>query len=42
MKNAAAVALGKLAKGHPKKFSQAELDRRAKRLVEARKKRWKS
>jgi len=44
-KNPAAVALGKLAKGKPKKFARhsytrEELERRKQRLDEARKKRW--
>ena len=39
--NKSASALGKLAKGKPKNYTQAELDRRAKRLAEARKLRWK-
>jgi hypothetical protein len=34
--NPAAVALGKLGKGHPKNFSKAELARRTKRLADAR------
>jgi hypothetical protein len=38
--NRAAQALGRLAKGVPKKFSAAELARRKKLLSEARKKRW--
>lgn len=37
-KNQAAIALGKLAKGVPKTFTPEELERRAQRLVEARKK----
>ena len=36
-KNPAAVALGKLAKGHPKHFSQAELARRRDRMLEINK-----
>ena len=39
-KNPAAVSLGKLARGVPKSFTQAELDRRRKRLADARVKRW--
>lgn len=38
MKNA--QALGRLAAGKPKKFTQAERARRRKRLAEARKRRW--
>lgn len=38
--NKAAQALGRQAKGVPKNFSQAEIDRRKKRLAEARAKRW--
>jgi hypothetical protein len=40
MKNPAAVALGRLAKGIPKTYTQAERERRKQRLAEARKKRW--
>lgn len=36
----AASYLGSLAKGHKKTLTQAERDRRAGRLAEARKKRW--
>ena len=39
-KNPAAVALGKLAKGHPKNFSREEIAKRVARLADARKKRW--
>ena len=39
--NKAAQSLGRLAKGKPKKYSQAEIKARTKRLAEARKKRWK-
>lgn len=42
MKNKAAVALGKLAKGRPKNLSSAEIKRRTERLSKARKLRWKS
>lgn len=38
--NKAAQALGRRARGVPKKFTAAELARRKKRLAEARKKRW--
>jgi len=38
--NKAASALGKLAKGIPKRFSQAEIERRKQRLALARAKRW--
>jgi hypothetical protein len=38
--NHAAQALGRLAKGVPKQFSSAELERRKKRLAEARANRW--
>jgi hypothetical protein len=38
--NRAASALGKLAKGKPKKFSAEELKKRSVRLAKARKKRW--
>ena len=41
MKNPAAVALGKMAKGVPKNYTAAELARRKKRLADARLKRWK-
>ena len=40
MKNKAASALGKLAKGKPKNLTKAEIARRTKRLAEAREKRW--
>ncbi len=40
MKNSHASALGKLAKGKPKSFTHAELERRKKRLAEVRLKRW--
>lgn len=40
MKNPAAQALGRLAKGVPKTFTAAELARRKARLAAARKKRW--
>jgi hypothetical protein len=36
MKNPAAVALGKLAKGKPKKFSKAEIKRRTELLIASR------
>lgn len=36
----AAVALGRLAKGVPKKLSEAERDRRRRSLAEARANRW--
>ena len=39
-KNANAVALGKLAAGHPKNYSAAERARRAVAVAEARKYRW--
>lgn len=35
MKNKAAAALGRLAKGVPKKFSKAEIERRTKRIKQA-------
>jgi len=38
--NRAAQTLGRLARGKPKKYTAAELERRKKRLAEARKKRW--
>jgi hypothetical protein len=38
--NKAAQSLGRLARGVPKKYSSAEIQRRTKRLAEARKKRW--
>ncbi len=38
--NKAAQALGRMAAGKPKNFSAAELERRKKRLAEARQKRW--
>lgn len=38
--NKLAQRLGRMAKGVPKTYTQAELDRRTKRLSEARKKRW--
>jgi len=40
IKNPSAVALGKLAKGRPKNYSQAELKRRKERLAIARSNRW--
>lgn len=40
MKNKAAQALGRLAKGVPKTISQAERRRRAERLALARQSRW--
>jgi hypothetical protein len=40
MTNRAASALGKLAKGKPKKLTAAELKRRTERLRQARAKRW--
>jgi len=36
----AASALGRMAKGIPKRYSEAELDLRRRRLAEARKARW--
>ena len=39
-KNPAAVALGRLAGGKKKNLTESEIDRRTKRLEEARKKRW--
>jgi hypothetical protein len=39
--NLAAQALGRMARGVPKRYTAAELARRKKRLAEARKKRWK-
>jgi hypothetical protein len=36
----AAQALGRLAAGKPKRFSQAERERRRRSLAEARKRRW--
>jgi hypothetical protein len=39
-KNPHAQALGRLAKGKPKRFSKAEIARRKKRLAEARVLRW--
>jgi hypothetical protein len=39
-KNPAAVALGRLAGGKKKNLTPEEIDRRTKRLEEARKKRW--
>jgi hypothetical protein len=39
-KNPAAVALGRLAGGKKKTLTETEIDRRTKRLEEARKKRW--
>lgn len=38
--NRDAQRLGRLGRGKPKRFSQAELERRKKRLAEARKLRW--
>jgi len=38
--NKAAQQLGRLAKGKPKRISQAESKRRRESLAEARKKRW--
>ncbi len=38
--NKAAQALGRLAKGVSKKYSDAELERRAKRMRATQKKRW--
>lgn len=38
--NKAAQALGRMAKGKPKKYSAEEIKRRAERLAVARKKRW--
>lgn len=38
--NKAAQQLGRLAKGVPKKLSKAEINRRKKRLADARKLRW--
>lgn len=38
--NKNAQALGRMAKGKPKNYSPTEIDRRKKRLVEARKRRW--
>jgi hypothetical protein len=38
--NRAASQLGKLAAGKPKTYSAAEIERRKKRLAEARLKRW--
>jgi len=38
--NKAAQQLGRLARGKPKRISQAESKRRRERLAEARKKRW--
>jgi hypothetical protein len=40
MKNKAAQQLGRMGKGIPKNFSQAERARRKARLAEARKLRW--
>jgi hypothetical protein len=40
VKNKAASALGKLAKGKPKNLTEWEIARRTRRLAEARKKRW--
>ena len=40
MKNAAAVALGRLAKGRPKNYTAQELQARRERLARARLKRW--
>ena len=41
-KNPAAVALGKRARGIPKRFSADEIARRSKRLAQARLRRWPS
>jgi hypothetical protein len=38
--NKHASILGKMAKGKPKNYSQAERDRRRRRLADVRKKRW--
>lgn len=38
MKNPHAIALGKLAAGKPKKYSKAELAKRTRRIIAARKK----
>jgi hypothetical protein len=38
--NKAAQSLGRMARGVPKNFSPAELERRSKRLAQARKNRW--
>lgn len=40
MKNAAAVSLGKLAKGRPKNYTAQELQARRERLAVVRSKRW--
>lgn len=40
MSSSAAAALGRMARGIPKQFSEAELERRRRRLAEARKARW--
>jgi hypothetical protein len=39
-KNTAAAALGRMALGVPKNYSEAELAKRAERLAKAREKRW--
>jgi len=38
--NKAAQALGRLGKGIPKNYTEEEIEKRTKRLTEARKKRW--
>lgn len=38
--NRAAQALGRRARGVPKKYSEQQIDERTKRLAEARAKRW--
>lgn len=40
MKNKAAQAIGRLARGVPKNYSAAEIAKRTQRLAEATKKRW--
>jgi hypothetical protein len=40
-KNKHAVALGKLAEGKPKNYSNAERERRRKRIAEVRSRKWK-
>jgi len=40
MKNKAATALGKMAKGVPKNLSAEEIARRTEQLAKAREKRW--
>ena len=42
MANKAAQELGRLGRGKPKTLTQAERKRRADRLADARKKRWKT